>query len=72
MVGATYHAKYLPTVFQLYISFTHHRAFPGGSDSKEFTYNAGDLDFIPGVGQIPWRREWQPTLVFLPAEFHGQ
>ena len=21
---------------------------------------------------IPWRREWQPTLVFLPGEFHGQ
>ena len=24
------------------------------------------------VGKIPWRREWQPTLVFLPGEFHGQ
>ena len=22
--------------------------------------------------KIPWRREWLPTLVFLPAEFHGQ
>ena len=20
----------------------------------------------------PWRREWQPTLVFLAGEFHGQ
>ena len=20
----------------------------------------------------PWRREWLPTLVFLPGEFHGQ
>ena len=20
----------------------------------------------------PWRREWQPTLVFLPGESHGQ
>ena len=26
----------------------------------------------PWVGKIPWRREWQPTLVFLPGEFHGQ
>ena len=25
-----------------------------------------------GNFQIPWRREWQPTLVFLPGEFHGQ
>ena len=24
------------------------------------------------VGNIPWRREWQPTPVFLPGESHGQ
>ena len=24
------------------------------------------------VGKVPWRREWQPTPVFLPGEFHGQ
>ena len=24
------------------------------------------------VGKIPWRREWQPTPVFLPGESHGQ
>ena len=28
--------------------------------------------FSPWVGKIPWRREWQPTPVFLPGEFHGQ
>ena len=28
--------------------------------------------FDPRVGEIPWRREWQPTLVFLPRKFHGQ
>ena len=28
--------------------------------------------FIPWVGKIPWRREWQPTPVFLPGESHGQ
>ena len=22
-------------------------------------------------GKIPWRKEWQPTLVFLPGEFQG-
>ena len=26
----------------------------------------------PQIGKIPWRREWQPTLGFLPGEFHGQ
>ena len=28
--------------------------------------------FDPWVVAIPWSREWQPTLVFLPAQFHGQ
>ena len=26
----------------------------------------------PRVGKIPWRRKWQPTLIFLPEKFHGQ
>ena len=30
------------------------------------------LVFHPWVGKIPWRREWQPTPVFLPGESHGQ
>ena len=28
--------------------------------------------FDPWVGKIPWRRQWLPTPVFLPGEFHGQ
>ena len=24
------------------------------------------------AGEIPWRREWQPTPVFLPGKSHGQ
>ena len=45
--------------------------FPGGSDGKESSCNAGDLGSIPG-GVIPWRRARQPTPVFLPGESHGQ
>ena len=37
-----------------------------GSDSKKSACNAGD------PGSIPWRREWQPTPVFLPGEFCEQ
>ena len=37
---------------------------------KKIDCNAGDLDSIPGVGKIPWRKEWLPTPVFLPGEFH--
>ena len=40
--------------------------FPSGSDSGESACDAGDL------GSIPWRREWLPSPVFLPREFHGQ
>ena len=28
--------------------------------------------FDPWVGKILWKREWQPTPVFLPGESHGQ
>ena len=37
--------------------------------------NAGDnkrYGFEPCVRNIPWRRAWQPTSIFLPGEFHGQ
>ena len=28
--------------------------------------------FDPWVGKLPWKKKWQPTLVFLPGESHGQ
>ena len=47
-----------------------------GLDGKESACSAGDLGSIPGLdpwaGKNPWRREWQPTVVFLPGEFHRQ
>ena len=39
--------------------------FPGGSNGKESTCNAGDPDSIPGSGRFPGK--WQPTPVFLPG-----
>ena len=38
---------------------------------KNLPANAGDR-FDPWVRKIPWGRAWQPTLVFLPGESHGQ
>ena len=32
----------------------------------------GRPGFNSWVGNNPWRREWQPTSVFLPGELHGQ
>ena len=31
-----------------------------------------ETGFVPWVGKISWRKEWQPTLVILPGEFHVQ
>ena len=32
----------------------------------------GRPGFDPWIGKIPWRKEWQPTPVFLPVKPHGQ
>ena len=49
-----------------------HQGRPGGSGGKASACNSGNLGSYPWVGKIPWRREWLPTPVFLPGEFHGQ
>ena len=49
----------------------HRRGLPWWLSGKESGCNEGDR-FDPRVGKIPWRIEWQPTLVFLPGESHGQ
>ena len=38
---------------------------------KNLASNAGDVGSIPGP-RSPWRKKWQPTLLFLPGESHGQ
>ena len=45
--------------------------FPGGSDGKE-SMQCKRPGFDTWVKKIPWRRDQQPTPVFLPGEFHGQ
>ena len=47
-------------------------SFLGDSYGKESACNGGRPEFDPWVQNIPWRREWLPTPVFLPGEFHGQ
>ena len=44
---------------------------PGGASSKESTCQSRTRkrhSFYPGVGKIPWSRQWPPAPVFLPAE----
>ena len=36
------------------------RGFPGGSDGKESSYNAGDPGSIPGLGRFPGKGNGYP------------
>ena len=49
--------------------------FPGGTSGKEPACQCRRRErrgFDPWVRKIPWKREWQPTKVFLPGESHEQ
>ena len=57
-----------------YEAFGQHQVDPGFLrclSGKEYACQAGDAGLIPG-SKDPWRREWQPTPVFLPGKSHGQ
>ena len=43
-----------------------------GSDNKRICLQSGRPRFDFWVRKILWGREWLPTPVFLPEEFHGQ
>ena len=45
---------------------------PTWLSGKESTCQCRRCRFDPWVGKIPWRRKWQPALVFLPGETHEQ
>ena len=50
-------------------------SFPGSANGKEPACQCRRDKrggFNPWVGQISWRRAWQPTPVFLLGESHGQ
>ena len=51
------------------------QGFPGGTSGKERACQRRRhkrRGFSPWVGEIPWRRAWQPTPIFLRGEPHGQ
>ena len=48
------------------------RDFLGGSDGKSVCLQCRRPGFDSWVGNIPWRRKWQPISVVLPGKFHGQ
>ena len=48
--------------------------FPEGWEVKNLPATQETQEtYVPSwVGKIPWRRKWQPTLIFLSEEFRGQ
>ena len=48
------------------------KGFPGGTDSKESTCNAGDLGLIPGLGRSPGGGHGNPLQYFSLKNPHGQ
>ena len=66
--------------FQLKQDLSRH-IFSGGSDGKQSIWflrvdrtilRMQVTQFYHWIRKIPWRRKWQPTLVFLPGKSHGQ
>ena len=48
------------------------RGIPREHSGKESAGQCTGLKFGPWVREVPWRREWLPTPVFLPGKSHGQ
>ena len=49
----------------------HHEGFLGGSAVKNWP-TMQESGFNPWVGNIPWKRAWEPNPVILPGKSHGQ
>jgi len=55
--------------------YTEKKGLPRWLSGKESACQCrrhGRLGFVPWVGKIPWSRQWQPTVVFLPRQSYGQ
>ena len=53
------------------VPFGHPKGFPGGSNDKASP--AVQETWVRFLGQkLPWGKEWQPTPVFWPGDFHGK
>ena len=51
------------------------RSFPSGTSGKKHSCQCSRrkrCGLHPWVMRIPWKRAWQPTLVFLHEESYGQ
>ena len=62
-----------PTSLEQFPRATERTGFPGAASGKETARQCRvDVRVDPWVQEIPWRREWQSTPVFLPGESREQ
>ena len=66
------HIGAIVTLFKNWSSHVTPKDFPIAQTVKKISLQCRRPRFDPWVRKIPWRREWQPTPVFLPGEFHRQ
>ena len=65
------HSSFLVNLYKVYNNLTIYRAvfiplgFPGGASGKEPTCQCRRHGFDFWVWKVPWRKKWQPTLIFL-------
>ena len=64
-----HHTPCIDMLFWFVFSWQILSGLPRWLSGKE---SACQCRFNPWVGKIPWRREWQPTPVFLLVRSHGQ
>ena len=63
---------FIPDSVSVYTLFNPSLGFPGGSDGKESTCDAGDVGSIPGLGRAPGKGSDNPFQYSCPGESHGQ
>ena len=64
--------SYLPDFAIFLYHLYYYWGFPGGSDGKESSCNAGDLGSIPGLGRSPGGGHGNTLQYFCPENPHGQ
>ena len=55
-----YLSLYLYVIYRYIWEIYIYIGFPGGSDGKEGSWNARDLNMIPGLGRSPWKGNGNP------------
>ena len=70
-LGVSYSAILLTSFLWFYCLLKEHWGFPSGSVVKNLLLMQ-EMQVYPWIRNIPWRRNWQPTPVFLPGKSHGQ